>query len=121
MSDAYDKDIANLARQAAEEQGCVSYLRHGVYCMLAGPTFETIAECRALQILGADAVGKKMQKSRQFKWFSYLGASRVSTMPLVKGISGQLKQKQRLIILLGSFVKLMRAAAESGIDLAVVH
>ncbi|XP_063052264.1 purine nucleoside phosphorylase 6 isoform X2 [Engraulis encrasicolus] len=57
MSDAYDKCIAELAREAAEEQGCTSFLRRGVYCMLAGPTFETIAECRALQILGADAVG----------------------------------------------------------------
>ncbi|XP_012687829.1 purine nucleoside phosphorylase 6 [Clupea harengus] len=57
MSDAYDKDITRLAQEAAEEQGCASFLRHGVYCMLAGPTFETIAECRALQILGADAVG----------------------------------------------------------------
>ncbi|XP_062403126.1 purine nucleoside phosphorylase 6 [Sardina pilchardus] len=57
MSDAYDKDLAQLAQEAAEEQGCTSYIRHGVYCMLTGPTFETIAECRVLQMLGADAVG----------------------------------------------------------------
>ncbi|XP_030622160.1 purine nucleoside phosphorylase 6 [Chanos chanos] len=57
MSDAYDKDLAHLARETAEEQGCASFLQEGVYCMLAGPTFETIAECRMLQKLGADAVG----------------------------------------------------------------
>ncbi|XP_072550988.1 purine nucleoside phosphorylase 6 [Salminus brasiliensis] len=57
MSDAYDKDLAQLTRQTAEEQNCASFLRQGVYCMLAGPTFETIAECKVLQMLGADAVG----------------------------------------------------------------
>lgn len=57
MSDAYDRDLRLLVKQTAEEQGCDSFLQEGVYCMLAGPTFETIAECRALQMLGADAVG----------------------------------------------------------------
>ncbi|MCI4379254.1 hypothetical protein PGIGA_G00225750 [Pangasianodon gigas] len=57
MSDAYDKDLAQLARQIAEEQGCANFLKQGVYCMLAGPTYETIAECKMLQLLGADAVG----------------------------------------------------------------
>ncbi|KAI4825129.1 hypothetical protein KUCAC02_020827 [Chaenocephalus aceratus] len=31
--------------------------RREFYCMLAGPAYETVAECRALQMLGADAVG----------------------------------------------------------------
>ncbi|XP_056138425.1 purine nucleoside phosphorylase 6 [Lampris incognitus] len=57
MSDAYDRKLSALAKQIAEDQGCGSFLQEGVYCMLAGPTFETIAECRALQLLGADAVG----------------------------------------------------------------
>ncbi|XP_041794843.1 purine nucleoside phosphorylase 6 [Chelmon rostratus] len=57
MSDAYDRDLRVLAKQTAEEQGCDSFLQEGVYCMLAGPTYETIAECRVLQTLGADAVG----------------------------------------------------------------
>lgn len=57
MSDAYDKDLSIMAKETAEEQGCSSFIQQGVYCMLAGPTFETIAECRALQKLGADAVG----------------------------------------------------------------
>ncbi|KAA8590529.1 hypothetical protein FQN60_014463 [Etheostoma spectabile] len=57
MSDAYDMELRALAKQTAKEQGCDSFLQEGVYCMLAGPSFETIAECRALQMLGADAVG----------------------------------------------------------------
>lgn len=57
MSDAYDRELAQLARKTAQELGCVSFLQEGVYCMLAGPSYETIAECRALQLLGADAVG----------------------------------------------------------------
>lgn len=58
MSDAYDKDLARLARQIAKEQGCANFLQEGVYCMLAGPNYETIAECKMLQLLGADAVGE---------------------------------------------------------------
>ncbi|XP_071313792.1 purine nucleoside phosphorylase 6 [Trachinotus anak] len=57
MSDAYDCELRTLAKQTAEEQGCIKFLQEGVYCMLAGPTYETIAECRVLQVLGADAVG----------------------------------------------------------------
>ncbi|GAA6093511.1 purine nucleoside phosphorylase 6 [Tachysurus ichikawai] len=57
MSDAYDKDLAKLAGQTAEEQGCANFLQQGVYCMLAGPNYETVAECKILQLLGADAVG----------------------------------------------------------------
>ncbi|TSS72699.1 Purine nucleoside phosphorylase [Bagarius yarrelli] len=57
MSDAYDKDLDQLARQTAEEHGCANFLQQGIYCMLAGPTYETIAECKMLKLLGADAVG----------------------------------------------------------------
>ncbi|XP_078112296.1 purine nucleoside phosphorylase 6 [Sander vitreus] len=57
MSDAYDRELRALAKQTAKEQGCDGFLQEGVYCMLAGPSFETIAECRVLQMLGADAVG----------------------------------------------------------------
>uniref|UniRef100_A0A665UPZ3 Purine nucleoside phosphorylase n=1 Tax=Echeneis naucrates TaxID=173247 RepID=A0A665UPZ3_ECHNA len=57
MSDAYDRDLRALAKQTAAEQGCDSFLQEGVYCMLSGPTYETIAECKLLQKLGADAVG----------------------------------------------------------------
>ncbi|XP_029009066.1 purine nucleoside phosphorylase 6 [Betta splendens] len=57
MSDAYDRGLRELAKGSAKEQGCDQFLQEGVYCMLAGPSYETIAECRLLKTLGADAVG----------------------------------------------------------------
>lgn len=58
MSDAYEQDLLGLARESAQELGFQSFIREGVYCLLPGPCYETIAECRMLQALGADAVGK---------------------------------------------------------------
>lgn len=55
MSQPYDKELLKYTRQACEEAG-VSY-REGVYAILAGPSFETPAELRYLNIIGADAVG----------------------------------------------------------------
>uniref|UniRef100_A0A8C9TS32 Purine nucleoside phosphorylase n=1 Tax=Scleropages formosus TaxID=113540 RepID=A0A8C9TS32_SCLFO len=57
MSDAYDRDLRQLAQDVGEELGYKDFLREGVYCVLGGPSFETIAECRMLYRLGADAVG----------------------------------------------------------------
>ncbi|NXV06488.1 PNPH phosphorylase, partial [Cettia cetti] len=57
MSDAYEQDLLGLAMESAQELGFLSFTREGVYCLLAGPCYETIAECRLLQALGADAVG----------------------------------------------------------------
>lgn len=59
MSDAYDPDLLSLAMESAQELGFQSFVHAGVYCMLAGPSYETIAESRMLQALGADAVGKR--------------------------------------------------------------
>lgn len=55
MSEPYDRDLAELAREVAAEQGVT--LREGVYVGLLGPTYETPAEVRMLAHLGADAVG----------------------------------------------------------------
>ncbi|KAM9329893.1 purine nucleoside phosphorylase [Gastrophryne carolinensis] len=57
MSDAYDKDLRKLALAVGQELGFGEKMRQGVYCSLGGPNFETIAECRMLISLGADAVG----------------------------------------------------------------
>uniref|UniRef100_A0A3B3QRS7 Purine nucleoside phosphorylase n=1 Tax=Paramormyrops kingsleyae TaxID=1676925 RepID=A0A3B3QRS7_9TELE len=57
MSDAYDQDLLRLAQQTAEKQNCSSFLQQGVYCMVGGPTYETVAEAMLLHTLGADAVG----------------------------------------------------------------
>ncbi|XP_015259201.1 PREDICTED: purine nucleoside phosphorylase-like [Cyprinodon variegatus] len=57
MSDAYDRDLQQLAMEVGQELGYGDFLKEGVYCVLGGPSFETIAECRMLHVLGADAVG----------------------------------------------------------------
>ncbi|XP_034019874.1 purine nucleoside phosphorylase-like [Thalassophryne amazonica] len=57
MSDAYDRELQQLAVSVGQELGYSDFLREGVYCVLGGPSFETIAECRMLNRLGADAVG----------------------------------------------------------------
>ena len=58
MSDAYEQDLLGLAMESAQELGFLNFIREGVYCLVAGPCYETIAESRMLQALGADAVGK---------------------------------------------------------------
>ena len=55
MSRAYDRDLADVARQVAEELGIT--LHEGIYVCLAGPTFETPADLRFLLGAGVDAVG----------------------------------------------------------------
>lgn len=55
MTHTYDPGLAALARNSAAKHGFT--LREGVYCGLAGPSFETPAEIRMLRLLGADAVG----------------------------------------------------------------
>ncbi|RLT24839.1 MAG: purine-nucleoside phosphorylase [Chloroflexi bacterium] len=55
MLDAYDPALRALAHDVAATQGTT--LRDGVYIMLAGPSFETGAELRMCQRLGADVVG----------------------------------------------------------------
>ncbi|NXU47471.1 PNPH phosphorylase, partial [Turnix velox] len=57
MSDAYDQDLLDLAKESVQELGFQSFTREGVYCLLPGPCYETVAECLMLHKLGADAVG----------------------------------------------------------------
>jgi purine-nucleoside phosphorylase len=55
MTQAYDADLSNAAREIAKSSGIA--LREGVYAGLQGPSYETPAEVRMLRNLGADAVG----------------------------------------------------------------
>ncbi|XP_004413093.1 PREDICTED: purine nucleoside phosphorylase [Odobenus rosmarus divergens] len=59
MSDAYDRDMRQNAHRAWKQMGEQRELKEGTYVMLAGPSFETVAECWLLQKLGADAVALK--------------------------------------------------------------
>jgi purine-nucleoside phosphorylase len=55
MSQVYDRDLGDLARNVAQELGITLY--EGIYVCLAGPTFETPADLRFLLGAGVDAVG----------------------------------------------------------------
>ncbi len=55
MTAAYDPDLRRQAHQAAADVG--EHLVEGVYAGLAGPSYETSAEVRMLERMGADAVG----------------------------------------------------------------
>jgi len=55
MHESYDGELRALARTVAREMGI--RLEEGVYVGLLGPSYETPAEVRMLERLGADAVG----------------------------------------------------------------
>lgn len=55
MSAPYDPGLCALLQSVAQDRGIA--LHAGVYAALMGPTYETPAEVRMLERLGADAVG----------------------------------------------------------------
>ncbi|CAB1353929.1 unnamed protein product [Coregonus sp. 'balchen'] len=57
MSGVYDKDLRKIAFDLCKSMGVSQFVQEGVYCMVGGPNFESIAEARLLHRLGVDAVG----------------------------------------------------------------
>lgn len=60
LSDAYDLGLRQKAHQTWQKVRPADgkrKLHEGVYAFVAGPTYETRAECRTLHQLGADVVG----------------------------------------------------------------
>jgi purine-nucleoside phosphorylase len=55
MSDPYTREIRDLALECAGHLDIP--LKEGVYYYLAGPSYETASEVKAIKLLGADAVG----------------------------------------------------------------
>ncbi len=55
MTDAWDKALRDTMKAVAKETGIT--LHEGVYMAFRGPSFETPAEIRMAQTIGADAVG----------------------------------------------------------------
>jgi purine-nucleoside phosphorylase len=55
MSQPYDAEMRSLARSMAQKQGIA--LVEGTYLSVSGPSYETPAEIRMYQRLGADAIG----------------------------------------------------------------
>jgi purine-nucleoside phosphorylase len=55
MSEPYKKSLIEKAKKIAADKNIE--LKEGVYCGVTGPTFETRAEYKLLNIIGGDAVG----------------------------------------------------------------
>ena len=55
MTEVYCKNLRNIIRKTAQEQGIS--LKEGVYVMLTGPQYETPEEIRLIELLGGDVVG----------------------------------------------------------------
>ena len=55
MSEPYNKGLIAKAKAIAAQKNI--NLKEGIYCGVTGPTFETRAEYKLLQIVGGDAVG----------------------------------------------------------------
>ncbi|VDO04675.1 unnamed protein product [Rodentolepis nana] len=60
LSDVYTKELRQLTFSVAEEMGIMNKMHEGVYMYVFGPTFDTIAEDRALRLLGADVLGMSL-------------------------------------------------------------
>ncbi|MFL4994051.1 MAG: purine-nucleoside phosphorylase, partial [Microvirga sp.] len=55
LTGAYDESLRQILQRAAKKTGIE--LPEGVYAWLSGPSFETPAEIKMVQILGGDLVG----------------------------------------------------------------
>jgi purine-nucleoside phosphorylase len=90
MSQAYDPELRQIARQVAEEEELP--LQQGVYAALAGPSFETPAEIRFLRLIGADAVGMSTAPEvivARHGGVRVLGMSGISNMAIEVPVEGQ--------------------------------
>lgn len=57
MNKTYDRTILSKANEIMNRMGLTPHVHEGVYAMIGGPTYETIAEVNLLKTVGADAVG----------------------------------------------------------------
>lgn len=57
LNRAYDVNLIKKFENCANQLNLSEGLRKGVYFMVSGPAYETVAECRLMHLLGADAVG----------------------------------------------------------------
>lgn len=83
MVTPYDVELRQMAHAIAAESGFS--LQEGVYGYVAGPNYETPAELRFLQIMGADAVGMSTVPSvlvARHGGMRVLGVSTITNMAL---------------------------------------
>jgi purine-nucleoside phosphorylase len=87
MTRAYDEKLGEAAQKAADEVGV--QLWRGVYAGLLGPSYETPAEIRMLETLGASAVG--MSTVLETIALRQLGV-RVAGLSLISNLAAGLSQ-----------------------------
>ncbi|KAH9528695.1 purine nucleoside phosphorylase isoform X1 [Dermatophagoides farinae] len=57
MNTCYDQELMRLAEEAVDKLKINKHFQKGVYAMVGGPNFETVAEAKLLRMVGSDAVG----------------------------------------------------------------
>lgn len=57
VNGAYDPSLLEYTKEICKNLGLDKVIKEGVYTCMGGPNFESIADNRALQALGVDAVG----------------------------------------------------------------
>src|SRR5437764_9718486 len=91
MSDPYDAGLRASARAVARAAGIP--LEEGVYAALLGPSFETPAEIRMLERLGADAVGMStvpeviVARARGLRCLGFSSVTNVAAGPSAQKLS----------------------------------
>ncbi len=81
MTNSYSESLRRLAVEVAAEKG--RKLQEGVYAAFAGPTYETPAEVRMAQVIGADLVGMSTVPeviAARYLGMKILGLSMVTNM-----------------------------------------
>jgi purine-nucleoside phosphorylase len=99
MLNAYDAHLRELAKRVANEQGFS--IREGVYAMVGGPAFETMAEIRFLQRAGADAVGMSTIPEvivARHERMRVLGMSAITDMAVGKGAVLEISHEEVLAV-----------------------
>eukprot|EP00088_Acartia_fossae_P027597 TRINITY_DN2833_c0_g1_i11.p1 TRINITY_DN2833_c0_g1~~TRINITY_DN2833_c0_g1_i11.p1 ORF type:complete len:172 (-),score=41.15 TRINITY_DN2833_c0_g1_i11:976-1449(-) len=57
VNDMYDRELRELARELASSLNLDDIVKEGIYTMVGGPNYETVAELKLLSLLGVDSVG----------------------------------------------------------------
>lgn len=89
MSEPYSKELRSRAQQVAENAG-IEY-KEGVYAIFSGPCYETAAEIRAYERLGADAIG--MSTVPEVIAANYLGMKVLGISCITNMATGIAKEK----------------------------
>jgi purine-nucleoside phosphorylase len=120
MLGAYDADLRALAHRVAEQHGFS--LREGVYAMVGGPAFETMAEIRFLQRGGADAVGMSTIPEvlvARHEGMRVLGLSAITDMAVGHDAAQEISHAE--VLAAAERIKPRLAAVVRGVVAALAH